>query len=343
MIVSLFGGIILMALALVCFALYGAYDHACLKELKRQARHGNRDAARLYRPAAYGVSLRLMLAGTAMVCTYAGLYLVQRAAGGAWGLGAAAVYAGMAVAAVSTRCDGAERSAGRRLAVAAAPLLGWVQERTQPIMQPGIRLFRRLRPVHLHTGVYEKADIVELLERQKGQPDNRISAGEIVLLTHALTFGDKHVSDAYVPKRRVKAVAASDLVGPVLLDELYASGHSRFPVYEGAHSNIVGVLYLHDVAALQQSEPVRQHMRTRLSYVHEDFTLYRTLQAFLNTKQQLCLVVNDAHEYVGIITIEAVVERIIGRVLPDEFDQYDDARAVAAAAARNDHAPHANA
>jgi CBS domain containing-hemolysin-like protein len=81
-------------------------------------------------------------------------------------------------------------------------------------------------------------------------------------------------------------------------------------------------------------------MNARLTYVHEDFSLYQTLQAFLKTKQHLFLVVNSFEELVGIITIEDVLEQMIGRAIVDEFDRYDDMRAVAAAAAHKEHQEH---
>jgi CBS domain containing-hemolysin-like protein len=100
------------------------------------------------------------------------------------------------------------------------------------------------------------------------------------------------------------------------------------------------VLYLHDLVAQKASGSVRDIMRRKVTYVHEDFTLYQTLQAFIKTKQHLFVVVNSFEEYVGIITIEDVLERVIGKLIVDEFDRYDDLRAVAAAAARKDHAAH---
>jgi magnesium and cobalt transporter len=122
------------------------------------------------------------------------------------------------------------------------------------------------------------------------------------------------------------------------MGELHASGHSRFPVYEVKKDNIVGVLYLHDLVATKRSGTVSNIMRRKVTYVHEDFTLYQTLQAFIKTKQHLFIVVNSFEEYVGIITIEDVLERVIGKLIVDEFDRYDDLRAVAAAAAHKDHA-----
>ncbi len=58
------------------------------------------------------------------------------------------------------------------------------------------------------------------------------------------------------------------------------------------------------------------------------------------THRQLYVVVNSFEEYVGIITIEDILETILGTSIIDEFDQYDDLRAVAARAAKKDHKNH---
>ena len=158
-----------------------------------------------------------------------------------------------------------------------------------------------------------------------------------VSLVASLVRG-RTVADALVPKRVVKSVSASDSVGPILMGELHSTGHSRFPVSDGTAENIVGTLYLHDLVGEKGSGTVRDLMHKKVVYVHENFSLYQTLQAFIKTKQHLFIVVNEFEEYVGIITIEDVLERVIGRLIVDEFDQYDDLRAVAAAAARKDHA-----
>lgn len=330
--------LVLGAFTLVCVVLYRTYQHVPAKELKRLARSGDEVAALLYRPVAYGLSLRVLLGLLIIVGGLSALSLMIQAVG-VWL--AALLLLVLGVVGSLALVPAAELT--RRslwLARTAAPSIAWVLERLHPVLDTLARIIRKLRPLHVHTGLYEKADVAELLEKQKAQPDNRIVPGEIDLLIHALSFGDKLVADALVPKRVVKLVSTTESVGPVLMTDLHKSGHSRFPVYDGAHDHIVGVLYLHDLVAAKQTGSVAGVMQPRLTYVHEDFTLYQTLQAFLKTKQQLFIVVNSFEEFVGIITIEDVLEQMIGKPIVDEFDQYDDLRAVAAAAAHKDHTDH---
>ncbi len=321
--------------AIVFSVLYRAFGHVTPKELKRRARNGDEIAAVLYRTVAYGLSLKLVLGGFFGVFAYGAVVLLVRALD-VWLAVPVLVLIGILGALFTDSRGGASKTA-LWLAAHISPVLAWLLEWLHPVFEQVSRAVRKLLPVRVHSGLYEKEDLAALLEQQKNQPDNRIAHGEIDLLSHALTFGDKTVSDALVPKRVVKSVAATDAVGPVLMNELHASGHSRFPVYEVKKDNIVGVLYLHDLVATKKSGTVSNIMRRKVTYVHEDFTLYQTLQAFIKTKQHLFIVVNSFEEYVGIITIEDVLERVIGKLIVDEFDRYEDLRAVAAAAAKKDH------
>lgn len=335
---SIILGLLLALVAMVCWTLVRTYEHVPAKELKRLARQGDDVAALLYRAGAFGVSLRALLLSAVVVFAVLSLAALT-AATGVWVAAVLLILVGL-VGGYTLVPTGELTHRSLWLAKHTAPALGWLLERVQPFLGSVMRFVQKHRPVSVHTGLYEKSDLVELLERQKGQEDSRIAASEVALLQHALTFGDKFVDDALVPKRVVKMVAASETIGPILMDELSKSGHSRFPVYDEKRDNIVGILYLHDLVGMKKTGRVDSIMNPRLVYVHEDFTLYQTLQAFLKTKQHLFLVVNSFEELVGIITIEDILEQMIGRPIVDEFDRYDDLRAVAAVAAKKDHQAH---
>jgi len=338
--ISLILGAGFALLALLGAVLLKAYHHLPFKELKRRARRGDANARLLFKPAAYGSGLTTLLwvaTGVAFAISIV-LLAEQLPAWLAVIVAAIIVWLGFGWIPATRQHD-----QGMQLAVWASPALAWMLERLQPALQFIEKFVAAHRPVTIHTGLYEKTDLVELLAAQKQQPDSRIAPDEIDLLTHALSFGDKQVLDALVPKRVVVSVSAAELIGPKLMDELHQSGHSRFPVYDGKKDNIVGILYLRDLVGTKKTGPVSGIMKRRLAYVHEDFTLQQTLQAFLKTKQHLFLVVNSFEELTGIITIEDVIEQIIGQPILDEFDQYDDLRAVAAAAAKKDHAAHEKA
>jgi CBS domain containing-hemolysin-like protein len=188
-----------------------------------------------------------------------------------------------------------------------------------------------------HTKLYQKEDLIDLMERQSKQSDNRLSREELDIARHALTFGDKLVCDYMTPRSQMISVAANEKVGPVLMDTLHKSGHTRFPVYDTKPGNVIATLYMHDLVADKSGGIVKDIAKPAVFYAHDSQTLYQTLMAFLKTKHHLFIVVNSFEEIVGIITLEDVLEQILGRPILDEFDQYEDLRAVATSAATKIH------
>jgi CBS domain containing-hemolysin-like protein len=338
--ISLILGLLCALVALSFLSLLKTYQHIPAKEVKRMARAGDATASVLYRPIAYGTSLSVVLWLVVGVTVALSLLLFANSLPFWLALLAAVI---VIVGGFAWLPSGDLSSPGVWLARRLAAPLAWLLERLHPILSRITGFIRSHRPVVIHTGLYEKSDLAELLEAQKDQPDNRIAPGEIDLLTHALSFGDKLVADVLIPKIVVNEVSADEAIGPILTDELHKSGHSRFPVYDGKRDNIVGILYLRDLIMNKQTGTVRGVMKTHLSYVHENFTLYQTLEAFIKTKQHMFMVVNEFEEFVGIITIEDVIEQVVGKVIMDEFDTYDDLRAVAAKAAKKEHDQHEKA
>ena len=70
-------------------------------------------------------------------------------------------------------------------------------------------------------------------------------------------------------------------------------------------------------------------MSPKVFFVHEELDLSHALNGFIKTKHHLFIVVNNFEEFVGILTIEDVLEQLLGRQIVDEFDAYENLREVA--------------
>ncbi|MDB5165965.1 MAG: exported protein of unknown function [Candidatus Saccharibacteria bacterium] len=330
-------GLILLGILLLALSAQKTYSYLPLRELKRQARTGDSLAQILYGAASYGFSLRAFL-WLVVGLSAAGSFMLLQAALPGWLTFITLVF----ILLLGFMWLPASRLSGWGAQIVAfiTPAVTKVLHYVHPMFDKLSRFIRKHRPVTVHTGLYEREDLLTLLDNQAQQPDSRIDPADLSLAAHVLTFGDQHVRDCLTPQRVVTSVNATASIGPVLMGELHESGHSRFPVYD-EHQKVVGILYLRDITASKQGGSVRTHMRPDVYYVHEDHTLRQVLHAFLQTKHHLFIVVNEFEEYVGIITIEDVMEQIIGEPIVDEFDRYDDMRAVAASQAVEDHADHA--
>ncbi len=326
--------IALAAVTLTAISLKKCYTNIPTLELKRRARAGDKFADVLFQAATYGPSLQILLW---IIIGFAstGFFVMASRTVPAWAaliISLTLIWFGFAWLPKS--------SSGvitKTLAKYVSPSLAWSLQHLYPILGRLADMFIRRGGISVHSGIYQKDDLLNLLKHQKNQPDNRISSEEIRITSGALTFGDKLVHQVMTPRRVVIAVAATDTIGPHLMDELHASGHSRFPVYQDKPDNFVGILYARDLLGHSGGGQIRGLMKKRVLYVHELQNLNQVLQAFLKTKHHLFLVVNSFEEVVGIISIEDILEQILGKPILDEFDKYDDLRAVAALSARQEH------
>lgn len=177
--------------------------------------------------------------------------------------------------------------------------------------------------------LYEKDDLLDLINQQKAASHNRIEQSELEMANHALTFGDKVVLDYMIPKDESVIVGSDDPIGPILLSELHESGLTRFPVKGEKDDCIVGTLYLNDLIDKRTTGIVSNVMSTDVFYVNEKSKLQDVLDAFIKTKHQLFIVINSSEEMVGVISIEDVVKQLTGLNFDGGFMQYDNSRRVA--------------
>lgn len=329
--------VILAALVFLSVSLQKTYAALPVKEVKRRARSGDEFAMLLHKAVSYGHSLRAVL--WFFITIFSTIFFLNIARTAPTWFALTSSVALLWIAYVWLPSSKVTR-VGEHLAIWIAPILSWLLNYLHPILNRVITLVRRHRPVKIHTGLYEKDDLVELINQQAIQADNRIDRTSLEIAHHALTFGDQLVRDHLTPRRVVKVVPIREAIGPILMTELHDSGHSRFPVFDGKKDNIIGTLYLRDLVNAKSIGKVSDVMKKDVCYVHEEQSLYDAMQAILKTRHHLLVVVNSFEEYVGIITMEDVLEQIIGKTILDEFDQYNDLRAVAARAAKLEHKSH---
>lgn len=201
---------------------------------------------------------------------------------------------------------------------------------------PGI--FRVVRNVNTDASNNDRLDSREELQHLVDTSGVILSANEKKLILHSLQFDNRLVSEVMTPRGMIDSIDKKELLGPLVLDDLHKTGHSRFPVTAGDIDHIVGVLHIQNlfILGVKRSETVEKVMEQRVFYIREDQSLQHALSAFLRTHHHLFVVVNEFRETVGVISLEDVIEALLGRKIVDEFDAHDDLRAVAM---RN---PHAN-
>jgi len=121
------------------------------------------------------------------------------------------------------------------------------------------------------------------------------------------------------------ALPADKVLDSKTIKSIYESGHSRIPVYEGSLDNIIGILYGKDLIGHNfRDKKVGDLARKDVIYVDNTKPLDQLLNAFKKTRHHMFVVLSEYGGVAGIVTIEDVLEEIIGEEIVDEFDKFDD-------------------
>jgi magnesium and cobalt exporter, CNNM family len=172
--------------------------------------------------------------------------------------------------------------------------------------------------------VHSEAELRILLSEstQRGE----LEKGEQEMLYKVFDFADKEVVDVMVPRPEVVALSV-DLPPEECLQAVLDSPYTRYPVYRGSLDEIVGILHVRDLIAAMHDRgiaEVRVEELVRPAYmVPETKDLAALLTEFRRTNQHMAIVIDEYGAMEGIVTLEDVLEEIVGEI-EDEFDLPDE-------------------
>jgi magnesium and cobalt transporter len=152
-----------------------------------------------------------------------------------------------------------------------------------------------------------------------------IDAEALLMLEGVLEVAELQVRDIMVPRGQMVFVRR-DWTPDVILPVVVESGHSRFPVMDEDRDDIVGVMLAKDLlklfAAGEERFDIREYMRP-VVFVPESKRLNVLLKEFRRNRNHMAMVVDEYGGVSGLVTIEDVIEQIIGEI-DDEFDVEED-------------------
>jgi len=164
-----------------------------------------------------------------------------------------------------------------------------------------------------------------LLVREAGDA-GQLRSDAAQMLGNVFRIGDKRVGDVMIPRDQVKAIPRNIAMEP-LLEVIREEGFTRFPVYDGTLDTIVGVLHAKDVFYLHSlsllvilDDALRPHQE-----IAPDVSLSDALRLFRRERRHLAVVRGPDGLVQGIITLEDVLEQIVGAI-EDEQDVADAQR-----------------
>lgn len=176
---------------------------------------------------------------------------------------------------------------------------------------------------HLLTG--EPQDLEDLLEILREAREKRLlDTDALSMIEGVLQVSQMRVRDIMIPRIQM-VVVPKDADLDTILPLVSEFGHSRYPVIDGDRSKVIGVLLAKDLLArVLENKTLKVHEIMRPSYVVPESKRLNVLLKELRTNgNHMAIVVDEYGQSAGLVTIEDVLEQIVGEI-EDEHDEHED-------------------
>ena len=155
-----------------------------------------------------------------------------------------------------------------------------------------------------------------------GALEGQISQDESLLVHNIISLEDRQVQEIMTPRTVVFSLDADTTVGEAL-KAVDKKGFTRIPVYEGDRENIVGYIVIHDLFSaktLSTPQTTIKSLVKPISFVPETRDSLALLTGFLKNRRHIAIVVDEYGGVAGVVTLEDLIETLLGKEIVDETD-----------------------
>ncbi len=190
-------------------------------------------------------------------------------------------------------------------------IITWVIFKVLGVQDKGIQPYITEEELKTMVNVSHEEGVLEIEERE--------------IINNVFQFGDMQAKEAMIQRLDIVAINSEDTYEEIM-DLFKNEKLSRLPVYEESIDNIIGILNIKDVVFLEDEEIENFNIK---EYVREAFFTYefkkitQLLEEMKKEKCQMAIVVDEYGATAGLITVEDLVEVIVGDI-DDEYDEEDD-------------------
>lgn len=169
-----------------------------------------------------------------------------------------------------------------------------------------------------------KESVLHLLREAKEK--SIVDADALSIIEGALQVSEMQVREIMIPRTQMSCVKYN-MEEKKLLNTIIESGHSRFPVVGDNPDEIIGILLAKDLISMQLNENEKLNIKDKMrqaTFIPESKRVNILLKDFRDKRNHMAIVVNEYGGVSGLVTIEDVLEQIVGEI-EDEHDTDDDA------------------
>jgi len=136
------------------------------------------------------------------------------------------------------------------------------------------------------------------------------------IIRHGLDWHTTAVETVMTPRSDIVAIKYTEMLGPLVLDDLHRSGHNRFPVIKGSLDTVIGVLDITEfleVSADKKSRTAEKSMSSQLLRIESDEPLPNALALLQKSRQHLLIVIDKEGKTVGLVTLADITGSLLGK------------------------------
>jgi metal transporter CNNM len=287
--------------------------------LSRRAKHGDREAEIIYPVRKKGNLLltTLLLGNTAVNSTLA-IFLGSIASGLMAGV--------MATALIVVFGEIIPQAVISRYALWFGARTIWFTKIAMivmyPISYPISKILDHFLGQELPT-TYSKGELMDIISEHELSEHSDLDEDEERILHGALQFSHMSVREVMTPMDKVVSFDENQKLNDDFFTEVNEHGFSRLPIYSGNPSNIVGVLFVKDLIVEDEDISIKETeeaFERKFSTVKGKEKLDVVLTKMLKTRNHLAMVLNNEKQFIGVISLEDIIEEIIQQEIVDEDD-----------------------
>jgi metal transporter CNNM len=183
-----------------------------------------------------------------------------------------------------------------------------------------------------HGTIYKKAGLKTLVSLHKslGETGQQLNTDEVTIISAVLDLKDKSVGSIMTPMENVFTLSLDDVLDEETMDLLLSQGYSRIPIHHpDNYENFVGMLLVKMLITYdpEDAKPVREFALATLPETKPQTSCLDIVNFFQEGKSHMVLVSEDPggdHGALGVVTLEDVIEELIGEEIIDESDVFID-------------------
>ena len=177
------------------------------------------------------------------------------------------------------------------------------------LIDPVLDKYREKKP----TPKYTPKSLEEFIEVLQRTPKNILSSEDRDRIAAIMSFDERKVGDLMVSKNKMVFVNAKDVLGPLVLDKLYKSGFTNFPVVDNKEK-VKGIIHTEALNALEikKTDRAEKYMSKDVNYLHVDDSLKFVVSEIERTNSYYFLVLESDDSLAGFFTIQMLLDYLLG-------------------------------